>query len=463
MPQLTLKYRSAPLLLAGLLCVLPAGARVSSASRILARAHRLHQALLRQPRAARTPGQFLAIVHLLAPLRRQQTDARAAQAADYDSAGLEVELAQTTHSYSVAHAAWLRAVHFYYTLLLRYPYSQFRRNVDWSLAQIEWNKLDLHAPARAHLRDFLLRYPADPRASAARRELRGQIRGSLPILSGSALAKLGRRPLITRPATPSTVPSSPQSPSRAPVQPAQPQAVGQPGRQAAVPVALQASSDAYFQRLHVWHDPGAIRLVLFLTRRVPISWGTIAIRHILFLDLHGCATAWVEGLHSYPVADPGLRYIRAGQNQADVVRVVVGATAALALVPHIHFYPNPARYIVTLTRISKPAVPVLAKSRAPGIRPPLPHMVPADAPSRTDAFSHRVPPVIPAQPRPRIAARRIVTPRPSPIRPVVLHPSAPLPDGRRSLTRALDLGIRRIVLAPGHGGRVTGPIGPTGV
>ncbi len=430
MPQLTLKFRSAPLLLAGLLCVLPAGARVSPASRLLARAHRLHQALLRQPRATRTPSQFLAIVHLLAPLRRQRTDARAAQAAYYDSAGLEVELAQTTHSYAVAHTAWLRAVHFYYTLLLRYPYSQFRRNVDWSLAQIEWSKLDLRAPARTHLRDFLLRYPADPRASAARRELRGEIRGSLPILSGSALAKLGRRPLISRPAPPSS----------APARSARPQAAARPASAAAVPVALNALPDAYFQHLHVWHDPGAIRLVLFLTRRVPISWGTIASRHILFLDLHGCATAWVRGLHTYPATDPGLRYIRAGQNQADIVRVVVGATAALSLTPHVHFYPNPARYIITLTRVSIPAAPVLAQSRTPA-----------------------APPGAPIRPRPLVAVRRIITPRPPPIRPVVLHPSAPLPDGRRSLTRALDLGIRRIVIDPGHGGHDTGTIGPNGL
>ncbi len=453
MPQLTLKFRSATLLLAGLLCVLPARARVSPAKRILARAHRLHQALLRQPRSARTPGQFLAIVHLLAPLRRQRNDAQAAQAAYYDSAGLEVELAQTTHSYAVAHAAWLRAVHFYYTLLLRYPYSQFRRNVDWSLAQIEWSKLDLRAPARTHLRDFLLRYPADPRASAARRELRGEIRGSLPILSGSALAKLGRRALISRP-----VPPSP-----APALSARPQAAARPAGLAAVPVALNASSDAYFQHLHVWHDPGAIRLVLFLTRRVPISWGTIVSRHILFLDLHGCATAWVRGLHTYPVADPGLRYIRAGQNQADIVRVVVGATAALALTPHIHFYPNPARYIITLTRISIPAAPVLAQSRTPAIHPPQP-AVPASAHSRTVSISsNAVPPGAPIRPRPLVAVRRLITPRPPPVRPVVLHPSAPLPNGRRSLTRALDLGIRRIVIDPGHGGHDTGTIGPNGL
>lgn len=450
MPQLTLKFRSATLLLAGLLCVLPARARVSSAGRILARAHRLHQALLRQPRAARTPGQFLAIVQLLAPLLRQRTDARAAQAAYYDSAGLEVELAQTTHSYAVAHAAWLRAVRFYYTLLRRYPFSQYRRNVDWSLAQIEWNQLDLRAPARKHLRDFLLRYPADPRASAAQRELRGEIRRPLPILSGSALAKLGRRPLLSRPAPPP--------------RPARPQAAAQPAGPVAVPVTLNASAVAYFQHLHVWHDPGAIRLVLFLTRRVPISWGTVASRHILFLDLHGCATAWVKGLHSYSAADPGLRYIRAGQNQADVVRVVVAATPALALTPRIHFYPNPARYVITLTRTSLPAAPRVAKILKPVVPPPQTRAVPAGVPSLTASISsHAVLPAAPVRPRPLAARRRMMTPHPPPMRPVVLHPSAPLPDGRRSLTRALDLGIRRIVIDPGHGGHDTGTIGPNGL
>jgi hypothetical protein len=122
------------MLAVGAQAVVRPAARPASAVSIFARAHRLHQRLLREPPDQRRGAQFSAIVRMLAPLRRQRRDAKTAAAAYYDSAGLEVERAQAATSYARSHAAWLRAVHFYYRLLLRYPYSAFRRNVDCATA-----------------------------------------------------------------------------------------------------------------------------------------------------------------------------------------------------------------------------------------------------------------------------------------------------------------------------------------
>ena len=352
------------------------------------------------------------------------------------------------------HAAYLRAVRGFYRLLQIFPYGRFRREADWDLAQIELRELNLPRPARAHLRDFLARYPADSRASLARLELRGEVPRA-PFLLNIGDLHLRAAPLLG--AVPASDAATDYRQSLSSRQAAR-QALDRErlaySTASTVPASLPAppapgAATATFQNLHIWSGQGLTRIILHLTNRVSISSGYVKENRHLYFDLSPCVTAWTYGEHHYNVNDERLRGIQAADNRNGVVRVVLDESAD-AGAASVRYFPNPSRFVITIRDrgvLPQPQIAALARPNAPA-----------------QPASVRPPATTPAPPRtfPQRLVREALT-QSTPAGAVTRRVAKPLPGGRRSLTRALDLSVRRVVIDAGHGGHDTGTIGPDGL
>jgi N-acetylmuramoyl-L-alanine amidase len=167
----------------------------------------------------------------------------------------------------------------------------------------------------------------------------------------------------------------------------------------------------------------------------------------IYFDIRGAKSlVGNQRIHTVTVGDGLLKQIRVSETQPEVTRVVLDlevpadfSAAQLA---------NPDRLVVELRRKGaparegpKPAVP--APPEAPKIKPPA-------------AAAGTPPPVAPAKAEPKLAASK-------PSQEGVPSPAKRNNTGTRSLVRALDLKLERVVLDPGHGGSDTGTIGPAGL
>lgn len=218
---------------------------------------------------------------------------------------------------------------------------------------------------------------------------------------------------------------------------------------------------------------------------------------------------------SEDVGDGLLEKIRVAQNRRDVVRVVLYLTGKLEVKDSLLANPNrlvleirgkappaqaaartplpeikttPAQQQPTAEAVKPPEVPQTAEAAKPqdapreaeATEPPVPLQTagavkPLVSKETAETHSPPEPPATPiekppARPTPttQIAAAK---PEPTPVEmepvkeeaPLVATPAQNNRAGGQSLTRALGLKIGRIVIDPGHGGRDTGTIGPTGL
>lgn len=150
-----------------------------------------------------------------------------------------------------------------------------------------------------------------------------------------------------------------------------------------------------------------------------------------------------QKLHVIPVGDGRVRQIRVAQNKPRVVRVVIDLEGKLDLT--VFRLSNPSRLMVEV-QAPKAGVEI---SRAPAPAPPVTPAVPETA----------APPPAPLPEKaPEAAASKPAAEEPPPAKPAKRNRA-----GGTSLTRALGLKMGKIVIDPGHGGRDTGTIGPTGL
>lgn len=175
------------------------------------------------------------------------------------------------------------------------------------------------------------------------------------------------------------------------------------------------------------------------------------------------------------VGDPQLRQIRVGEAKPGVARLVLDLTSNAQLSTEI--LSNPTRLIIELRQPGAPVKPFLAEpvSETP-VRQWRPQQAIALTPEiwtlppdlATPFARNSIALVSPLYPRirtkSRVAEIAIATPPPPPP-PTNSRPraAAPADTSAASLTRALGLKIRRIVLDPGHGGHDQGTAGPTGL
>ncbi|MEE8348703.1 MAG: N-acetylmuramoyl-L-alanine amidase [Acidobacteriota bacterium] len=186
---------------------------------------------------------------------------------------------------------------------------------------------------------------------------------------------------------------------------------------------------ATVSEVRYWANEDYTRVVIQLDREVEFRKQILADPDRIYFDLQG--TRLEAGLvdKTYAVNDLFLTQLRVGQNRNTVVRVVLDFEE---IKKHTVFaLYDPFRIVIdTLGGKSQEAF------TSESIEPP--------APVETAVLE--TPPVEPA-PLPAVS-------------PVV--PSLNM-GGDRSLTRVLGLKVGRVVIDPGHGGRDTGTIGPSGL
>jgi len=173
------------------------------------------------------------------------------------------------------------------------------------------------------------------------------------------------------------------------------------------------------------------------------------------------------------VGDAQLRQIRVGEAKPGVARLVLDLAANAQLSTEI--LSNPTRLIIELrppgTNPTTPVVISQAPVRQWHSKPtfassPEIWTLPPDlaTPFARNSIALATPQYPPLRTKSRVAEVAVSTPPPPPP-PSNNRPraAAPADTSAASLTRALGLKIRRIVLDPGHGGHDQGTAGPTGL
>jgi len=439
---------------------------------ILERAHELHLRLEQRPVSDRTVGDYTKITDLLATVWRHQprvdptkdVHATPAEEALFDAAGIEIALAT-----DLQHApAWSSAAQDLELLLQRFPSTLYRRNAEWALAQIDWYHRREPLTARRYLRDFLRRYPADPRAPVARRQVRGERVEPPPALWPTTGAAGDSAPAGAPSSAPGAVRFEPIV-ARPPWElndQAQAQADA-PAPSSAAPVSIEG--------LRWTTTPDGISIIVDVSGRPDWQRGTVPETHSVYFDLKGDFGRLMDR-RSVDLSNPLVQRIVIAQNRDGVIRLVIHENRAgehdTAL-----WFPNPSRLVVAVHADSDHASdvaqvrahqPKTNAAAAPLAAGPVPKSNSHSAPSeRADAG---------------IGRSNLESSHPAPAHGVIAKANhgktpaesardnadsvveaSPLADGNRSLTRALGLKIGRIVLDAGHGGHDTGTIGPNGL
>lgn len=225
----------------------------------------------------------------------------------------------------------------------------------------------------------------------------------------------------------------PRAPSRAQGQigtaPAAPEAAPEPSRLATV------------SNIRYWSSHDYTRVVIHTDREVSFEKEVLEAPDRLYFDLQDARLSPELVGRTYEVNDVFIKQIRVAQHTSGVVRVVLDFESI-----HRHsvfaLY-DPFRIVIdTLgppeTQVAR-AGPVEGEAAAP-------------PPARSNPTVERPPAAAPPAALPPAPA-----PAPAPAG------AAATATGDLSLTRTLGLKVGRVVLDPGHGGRDTGTIGPTGL
>ncbi|MGH9417202.1 MAG: N-acetylmuramoyl-L-alanine amidase [Terriglobales bacterium] len=367
----------------------------------LSQAHALHQQLLATPAAQRRPADYDRIVALLAPLWQEPT------AADADSARYQAAAVYVAEARDLSQPqAYRAAAQLLLALLHQTPYSAFRRNAEFALAQIQRFHLHESGAAAVWLRDFDRRYPADPRVAAAHDELRGvrlpepdyfpapEPAASLPQPERGATPPEQVQPPPGTAAGVQPSPSSPPAPSAPPRSPA-PDAGG--SRQ--LPVRI-----GNVNAIAVFSNATSTSIVIQLAREASFSRGELPRRHLAYFDISSRGAARAGGEKRLRIADGRLQEIRVADNRPGFTRIVINLAAGIHC-DRGRFFPNPPRLVIGLSGAS------------------------------SSATGHGAAP---------------------------LPAADPLSTGAESLTRALGLNLQTVVLDAGHGGHDTGTVAADG-
>ncbi|MGH9475762.1 MAG: hypothetical protein ACRD1C_05480 [Terriglobales bacterium] len=321
-------------MVAALLCLTRAQSpRRAAAADALSAARQLRSALLQKPVEQRTAADYGRVLELLPPLW-QDEHAPAAASARFEAASLYVAEARDLHD----RAAYQQAARVLRDLLRLTPYSSYRRNAEFSLVQVDIYHLHDATAARVWLRDFIRRYPADPRIEVARQEERG----AKPPEPEFMVATL---PL---PVLPDAAPPQTALAAAAPVAPPAP-----------AEAANTATARARQWKIHIGNIDGvqvftnanATSVVLSLLRQVSFTRASWPKRHLVYFDVSSQGVSRrraASGSARMRVGDGRVVSIRVEQYRKGITRVVLETTAEVK-VDRGGFYPNPDRLIIGLT------------------------------------------------------------------------------------------------------------------
>ena len=266
---------------------------------------------------------------------------------------------------------------------------------------------------------------------------------------------------------------------------------------AALLLCLQSPARAdqvVLQEVRHWTQNGVTRIAVQLSGSAEVRRDRLAKPERYFFDFQSAVPSR-KGMQTIQVGDELVRQIRIAEAKPGVARVVLDlvdraevATSELAnpyrLMIEVRkpgYTPPPeAAVAVAVAAPAEPARPTKSSRRF--VPPPAPAPLLATAilpvpPSILPPWKLRLS-ALPRLPRSAFPSYRAVTPK-APVETakaaVASPPAAPVDGGRtaqgarrgaaggNSMTRALGLKIRRVMLDPGHGGHDQGSSGPTGL
>jgi N-acetylmuramoyl-L-alanine amidase len=254
--------------------------------------------------------------------------------------------------------------------------------------------------------------------------------------------------------------------------------------------------------VRVWSLGEASRVAIELSGETHFRHETLQNPSRVFIDIENSRPARGQPLHrTIPVGDGLVDRIRVSQTQPAVMRVVLDLTGSVDY--SISQLTNPYRVLIEVKRkldaSKSPLLASIEREVEAGQPPATSRSEPAPQrvfrvperyfnPPRPETpliASYAPPPLIStalpwpgtaiegafrvASPsRPPAVVRRAAAPKPVPAKPAPATVAAAKPAqrtsaGARSLTRALGLKLRRVVLDAGHGGHDTGTIGRSGL
>jgi N-acetylmuramoyl-L-alanine amidase len=398
------------------------------------------------------------------------------------------------------------AVDSYRFLIHEYPTSKFGQDAMLKVAELEKDQLgDPRAAAKLY-DEFLKKYPRSPRRREAQ-EARAEV---ALVLNAEAPAVAKNAPAIADSRTPDAKTPDAKAPKSD-----EPAELTRSMMDAATLPPSSSSGDApRVRRITTKASAESTRVTIDLEDTVQYSSARIRNPDRIFFDIHAARLTPEVAKANVRVEGDLLTAVRAAQNHAGIVRVVLDVngvkdyTATLQDNPPeliIDLYPNSGATRTASAKTSRSAprrnedcqagAPFAAQDKQGSCAPTTGGSATVSPSSRQPASEDgvvdvaRVVPdersgVQPAavEPQPPAAASlppslvrgptsngsgsRSKSLKSSTTKPDLIQPSSvptPTRDGQATLTRALGLKIGRIVIDAGHGGHDTGTIGPTGL
>jgi N-acetylmuramoyl-L-alanine amidase len=255
--------------------------------------------------------------------------------------------------------------------------------------------------------------------------------------------------------------------------------------------ARSASQSLVLQEVRHWTTNGITRVAVQLSGPAEIRRDRLHKPDRYFFDFQQTTTAR-KGMQTIPVNEALVRQIRIAEAKPGVARVVLDLSGNAEL--STEELSNPYRLVIEIRRPGTSPAPPPANAPTPIIsaapsKTTRPFVLPSGRGPVLAAAILPIPPVLPLPaalrrlPYPPLAKIEF-PPYRKPRQPVVtaaapaskptsverpstarnsVKPTGPRPSGANSMTRALGLKIRRVVLDPGHGGHDQGSSGPTGL
>jgi N-acetylmuramoyl-L-alanine amidase len=236
--------------------------------------------------------------------------------------------------------------------------------------------------------------------------------------------------------------------------------------------AQLSAQEGRIQDVRFWSLPGLTRVAIQLSEEIHPRQERLThpVRHLF--DFEG-ARPGRRGIWTIPAEDDLLRQVRIAEVKPGVTRIVLDLAMADAEIATSELA-NPYRFMIEIRRRgttpsataasapAMPAAPPSARRRA--------NAVVLETPPTIRARSASMPPVRIETRWPGYRAETATPAKSKPLDPPAVRPAEPTAQparhtstGGNSLTRALGLKIRRVVLDPGHGGHDHGSTGPTGL
>ena len=204
------------------------------------------------------------------------------------------------------------------------------------------------------------------------------------------------------------------------------------------------SSVVSIENVRYWESSRSVRVVVDMEGEPAFTRGEVQDPPRVFVDIANSRVGASLRERALPVESVMLKNIRVGQYDQDTVRVVLDLVGLSNVTTFT--LRDPDRLVIDVLGSSEP------ETRTPEAATPASDPEPE---VRTVAA--------------RTAPRPELEPEASDVTDVafaeasVLSPAQPTENGDHSLIRSLGLKVARVVIDPGHGGRDTGTIGPSGL